>query len=59
MEDKDSNEIGTAVKVADYHLVVKHPFGTYRKGDMITDADEVADVLAGPNKHQVNKVRAS
>jgi hypothetical protein len=41
-----------------YHLVVIHPFDTHAKGSIITDADEVADVLAGENARQVNKISA-
>lgn len=38
-----------------YHLTIVNPFGNYRKGDHITDATEVAKVLAGPNAHSVVK----
>lgn len=38
-----------------YHLTVVNPFGGYNKGDHITDAAKVAEVLAGPNLHSVLK----
>lgn len=40
----------------DYHLVVIHPFGDYRRGDPIADAAEIAAVLDGDNKHHVHKI---
>lgn len=40
---------------AEYHLVVVHPFGEYRRGDPITDANTVATVLNGENRHHVHK----
>lgn len=42
-----------------YHLTVVSPFFidgvSYKKGDHITDAKAVADVLAGPMLHSVVK----
>jgi hypothetical protein len=40
----------------DYRLVVRHAFGNYRKGDAITDAGEIAAVLAGESAGSVHKV---
>lgn len=40
----------------DHHLVVVHPFGEYRRGDAIADADEIATVLAGENAHHCRKI---
>ena len=40
----------------DFYLVVVHPFGDYRRGDPIADANEIAAVLDGDNKHHVHKV---
>ena len=37
-------------------LIVIHPFGDYRRGDQISDAEAVAAVLAGDNAHHVNRV---
>lgn len=37
-------------------LVVVHQFGTYKRGDKITDAAEVAKILASANVHSVVKV---
>jgi len=42
-----------------YHLVVREPFGPYKKGDMITAADEVALVLDGPQHTHVIKRAAT
>lgn len=39
-----------------YILVVIHPFGTYSRGDSITDPADIAAVLAGPNAHHCNRV---
>jgi hypothetical protein len=39
-----------------YYLVVRHAFGSYRKGDAIRDPDEIAAVLAGENASSVHKV---
>lgn len=39
-----------------YHLVVIHPFGSYAKGQAITDPDEVAGILNSPKHQFVNKV---
>ena len=36
-------------------LVVIHPFGEYRRGDRITDAAAIAEILAGPNRAHVVK----
>lgn len=35
------------------HLTVINPFGNYARGAHITDADEVAAILAGPNAQNV------
>ena len=37
------------------HLIVTEAFGEHRRGDLITDAGEVAKILAG--EHQVYVVR--
>jgi hypothetical protein len=41
---------------SDHHLTVVHPFGTYRRGDAITDDAEIAAVLAGENAHHCRRV---
>ncbi|WP_299960788.1 hypothetical protein [Acidocella sp.] len=33
-----------------FHLVVLKPFAGYSRGDLITDAVVVEDILAGPQK---------
>lgn len=42
--------------VADRTLVVLHAFGDYRRGDSITDPDDVAGVLNSENAHHCRKV---
>jgi hypothetical protein len=49
-------EQATAANTLGHYLVVRHAFGTYRKGDAIRDPDEIAAVLAGENAHFVHKV---
>jgi hypothetical protein len=39
-----------------HDLVVVHPFGSYRRGDQITDDAEIAKVLASDTAHHVRKV---
>jgi hypothetical protein len=39
-----------------YHLVVTQDFGRYKKGQMITVADEVAMILASPQHTHVVKI---
>ena len=52
----------TAVAVAPsapapaHHLIVIHPFASFQKGELINDADKIADVLAGENAHHCNRV---
>lgn len=41
-----------------YVLVVVQPFGDYQRGDKITDAAKIAEVLAGENAHHCHKVAA-
>lgn len=40
----------------DFHLVVKHEFAGYQRGDKITDATEIASVMAGDNHRSVTRV---
>lgn len=44
------------VALPPYTLVVKSPFGKYKKGDQIHDAQTVNDILAGNHEHMVLKV---
>jgi hypothetical protein len=37
----------------DYHLVCVHPFGKYQKGQVVTDPDEVAELLDDREHHFV------
>lgn len=37
-------------------LVVAQPFAAYKRGDVITDADTVAAILASPNAPRCRKV---
>lgn len=50
---KDKKESAPQVN---YHLVVKSPFLTYGKGDMIKDSEKVLEILS-TNEHQVIKVK--
>ncbi|RKR46313.1 hypothetical protein [Paraburkholderia sp. BL17N1] len=56
MATKDQADEQTKKPVADRTLVVVHAFGDYRRGDSITDPDEVADVLKSENAHHCRKV---
>jgi hypothetical protein len=40
----------------DFHLVVVHPFGDYARGDKVTDAAEIAAVMAGESHRSVTRV---
>ena len=37
----------------DHHLIVRHPFDTYARGDVITDATIVASTLATSSDHVI------
>lgn len=39
-----------------FHLVVLKPFGTYRRGDVITDAVAVEKILGGPQASSVVRI---
>jgi hypothetical protein len=36
-----------------YHLICVHPFGEYKKGDRITDVNEVERLMADRDHHFV------
>lgn len=38
------------------HYSVSRPFGKYKRGDIIIDKDEIKEVLAGANRHDVVQV---
>lgn len=38
------------------HLIVVRPFGPYRVGDVVRDADEIAGVLAGEHAGHVVRI---
>ncbi len=42
-----------------FSLVVVEPFAGYQRGEIITDPAFIAEVLAGPNEANVNRVTAS
>jgi len=48
----------TSNTVQPFHLVVIHPFGEHAKGAVVSDAADVADILAGENARHVNKIAA-
>lgn len=39
------------------HLVVVRAFGAYAKGEPVTDAETIAQILAGENARDVVRVR--
>ncbi len=41
-----------------FHLVVLKPFGTFKRGDLITDAATVRKILGGGNAASVVRVMA-
>jgi hypothetical protein len=41
-----------------HHLVVVRPFGTYRKGAVISDPATIASVLASPHADHVVRIPA-
>lgn len=53
--DQAQEQVAAARK-PDYHLVVRHPFGNYAKGTMITDADEIDAILASAGAASVHKI---
>jgi hypothetical protein len=42
----------------DIHLVVVKPFDSFTRGDIITDADRIAQILNGENARSVVRVAA-
>lgn len=40
-----------------FHLVVVRPFAAYAKGDLIADADTIAQILASANAPDVVRVK--
>ncbi len=55
MATKTQDDASEAPARPEFHLVVVHPFGEYRRGDPITDAAEIAAVMGGENSHHVHK----
>lgn len=53
---QESQVTQAAPRVPDHHVVVRHAFGNYKKGDFITDADEIDAILAGDGSASVHKV---
>lgn len=51
---KDSE---TIKKTSAFFLVAKTPFHSYKKGDRITDADEIENILSSSAKVMVLKVK--
>ncbi len=39
-----------------FHLVVLRPFAGYSRGDLITDATAIEDILAGPQKNFIVRI---
>lgn len=57
MAAKSDSTTEAATPAPDYTLVVVHPFGNYKRGDLITAPAEVEIVLAGDNRRNVNKIK--
>lgn len=55
MAKQDAEVVQDAAAV-EHHLVVIHPFGQYKRGDRITDADQIEAVKSGDNAHHAHKV---
>jgi len=58
MAEKPKNETAEKPKKATVTLVVVHPFATYKRGDQITDAKEVEQVLKS-NRQNIVPVKES
>jgi hypothetical protein len=61
METDQYGDETTAEVVAEssvgHYLIVRHAFGSYRKGDAIRDEGDIKKVLSSPeNAHNVHKV---
>jgi hypothetical protein len=52
-------ETSAAPDAPAFHLIVIHPFGAYGKGARISDAAEIAAVLAGENAAACNRIAAA
>jgi hypothetical protein len=52
-------ETSAAPEAPAFHLIVIHPFGAYGKGARISDAAEIAAVLAGENAGACNRIAAA
>lgn len=52
----DEKQKAPVAPAPDFHLVVRHEFADYQRGDKITDADEINAVLAGENHRAVTRV---
>lgn len=55
-KDKDTAADVQAAPTPEHHLVVIHPFGDYKRGDRITEADEIEAIKASENAHHLHKV---
>jgi hypothetical protein len=56
MADSNTPAAPASAQAPAFTLVVIHPFGDYRRGDAITEAAKVAEVMAGENAHHCNRV---
>jgi len=55
-DTKNTQPVVAIVAKPEFALTVIHPFGDYRRGDLIDSADAIAAVLAGENVHHCHKV---
>lgn len=55
-EKSTKEKVISTVAAPDFALTVIHPFGDYRRGNLISDPDEIEAVLKSENKHHCHKV---
>lgn len=55
-KDQDTASAVQAAPAPEHHLVVIHPFGDFKRGDLITDADQIDAIKASENAHHLHKV---
>jgi hypothetical protein len=55
----EKSQQAPAAPTKPHNLVVIHPFGRHRRGDLISDADLVAEVKASENAHHCRQVKGA
>lgn len=54
----DAVSAPVAAPAPEHHFVVIHPFGEYRRGDVINHPDAIAALKAGENAHHCRRIQA-